>query len=110
VPRTVAVPGTIAAVVTSCLLLAACGGGRSETSSFAQLSGPWSARFSCADGSALKVRYEPDHAVIRTGDGEGLILPVVEPGRYETNRNALLLRGTGAAWMVAGRVTDCTAA
>ncbi|AFK55930.1 hypothetical protein [Tistrella mobilis] len=103
-------PRTAVFAVTSCMILAACGGGPSETSSFAQLSGPWSAQFSCADGSALKVRYEPDHAVIRTSDGEGLILPAVEPGRYETNRNALLLRGTGAAWMVAGRVTDCTAA
>jgi hypothetical protein len=74
------------------------------------MSGPWSAQFTCADGSALKVRYEPDHAVIRTSDGEALILPAVEAGRYETNRNALLLRGKGAAWMVAGRVTDCTAA
>lgn len=96
--------------VTSCILLAGCGGGRSDTSSFAQMSGAWSAQFTCADGSALKVRYEPDHAVIRTSDGEALILPAVEAGRYETNRNALLLRGKGAAWMVAGRVTDCTAA
>lgn len=96
--------------VTSCILLAGCGGGRSDTSSFAQISGPWSAQFSCADGTELKVRYEANHAVIRTGDGEGLILPLVEPGRYETNRNALLLRGKDAAWMTGGRVTDCTAA
>ena len=103
-------PRTAVFAVMSCMLLAACGGGRSDTSSFAELSGPWSARLTCADGSALNVRYEADHAVIRTRDGEGLILPLVEAGRYETNRNALLLRGTGAAWMVAGRVTDCTAA
>lgn len=108
-PRIVATPGMTVFAVTSCLLLVACGGSRSDTSSFAQSAGPWSAQFTCADGSALKVRYEPDHAVIRTNDGEGLILPVVEPGRYQTNRNALLLRGEGAAWVVAGRATDCTA-
>ncbi|WP_372083772.1 hypothetical protein [Tistrella mobilis] len=99
----------------SCLLfLTACGDSRgtADTVTYATLTGPWTAGFQCADGTRLKVRYESSVIVIRTGDGETFMLPAVEgtAGRYETNRNAFINRGNGAAWMVSGRTTDCVAA
>ncbi|WP_372052621.1 hypothetical protein P7L74_01205 (plasmid) [Tistrella mobilis] len=102
------------ALISSSLLLSACGDSRgvADAVTYATMAGPWTSGFSCADGTRLKIRYEDSDVVIRTGDGETFVLPAVdgEAGRYETNRNTFINRGSGAVWVVAGRPTDCVAA
>ncbi|MFD0391269.1 hypothetical protein ACFQ4K_30980 [Tistrella bauzanensis] len=95
------------------IALAACGTERYDTSNVAPRAGPWSASYSCADGGTLKVRFESDHVVIRTGDGEQLILPLQTSDSvrlYATNRHSLQQSGDQAIWAVgSGRPVACKA-
>lgn len=91
--------------------LAACGKERYDTSNVAPRAGPWSISYSCGDGSTLNVRFEPEQAVIRTGDGEQLILPLQADDSvrwYATNRHSLQQNVDQAIWTVgSGRPVAC---
>lgn len=103
-----------APLASSILLLVAvtaCGTERYDTSNVAPRAGPWSMTYGCADGGTLNVRFESDHAVIRTGDGEQLILPLQADDSvrlYATNRHSLQQSVDQAIWTVgSGRPVAC---
>lgn len=73
--------------------------------------GERAARFACADGSTLIVRFENNQAQVTTSSGNDLVLPEQPSGSgfwYSSGQHELRGKGDEATWSVANqKTTNC---